>query len=277
MNKPRRRLLYSYLVALVALTAACVGNDPLSAPLTAGDTTEDPLALTFDALSSQSAASGDRLRSEGFAYAAIAVRRGVQPTPIDVITPTGTEVFDAFVGSLEWDLSISAQIRAPAHRSVVAWRRTNNGLTRILTLMTPLDSAQILNPVSLSISDAYTAFFAGASALYQETTAPITASGQLNSASGPDLFWAGVRGYVKVREVSTGGVCPSRANDQVKGVTCQLARFAVKFDVAFKPLVRPLNVQSAAAERSLSAAEQTVNGVRMRMSCAVVESRNGCA
>ena len=278
MKSPHRHFLYSYLVVLVALAAACVDNDPLAAPLTAGDTTEDPLALTFDALSSQSAASGDRLRSEGFAYAAIAVRRGVLPTPIDVKTPNGTEIFDAFVGSLEWDLSISAQIRAPAHRSVVAWRRTNNGVTRILTLMTPVDSAQILNPLSLSISDTYASFFAGASALYQETTAPITASGQLNSAAGPDLFWAGVRGYVKVREVSTGAECPSRANSQVKGVTCQLARYAVQFDVGFKPLAsRPLNVQSAAAERSLSAAEQTVNGVRMRMSCAVVESRNGCA
>ena len=143
--------------------------------------------------------------------------------------------------------------------------------------MTPVDSAQILNPLSLSISDAYASFFAGASALYQETTAAITASGQINSASGPDTFWAGVGGYVKVHEVSTGAACPSRTNDQVKGVTCQLARYAVKFSVAFKPLAsRPLNVQSAAAERSLSAAEQTVNGVRLRMSCAVVESRNGC-
>jgi hypothetical protein len=273
-----RRLSFISLCALVVFATACVdGSDLTSAPGFQEDTTEDPLALTFDALSSQSAASGDRSRSEGFAYAAIAVRRGVQPSVLHVNTGNGVEAFDAFVGSLEWEPSVSVQIRAPTHRSLIAWRRTNNGLTRILTLMTPIDSALVLNPLSLSSSD-YASFFAGASAQYQETTAALTASGQLNSASAPDAFWAGVRGFVKIREVSTGAACPTRTNDQLKGVTCQQARYAVKFDVALKPLAsRPLNLQAGSAERSLSATEQAVNGVRLRLSCAVVASRSGCS
>lgn len=278
MTRMHSRLSFISVLTLAALTAACVdGGDLTSAPQTE-DTTEDPLALTFDALSGQSAASGDRSRSEGFAYAAIAVRRGVQPSRLDVTTDNGVEIFDAFVSALEWDPKVSLQLRAPAHRTVIAWRRTNNGLTRILTLTTPIDSAAILNPSSLSFNDVYAAFFAGASAQYQETTAPLTATGQMNAASAPDAFWAGIRGFVKVREISVGPDCQPRTNDQVKGVTCEQGRYAVKFDVALKRLAsRPVNVQTGSAERHMSAAEQLVNGVRLRLSCAVVASRSGCS
>ena len=58
------------LIAVVALAAACVDSAPSTAPSTF-DETEDPLALTFDALSAQSDSSGDRARSEGFASAAL--------------------------------------------------------------------------------------------------------------------------------------------------------------------------------------------------------------
>jgi len=263
------------LALAVALTAACVDGTPASAPSTF-DQTEDPLALTFDALSAQSEASGDRARSEGFAYAAIAVRRGIVPSRIDIINNGTQEAFDGFVSALEWDPTITDQLRAPNHRNMIAWRRTNDGVTRILSLTTPLDSAPILHPLSLSATSPYAAFFAAATAQYQETTAALSATGQSN-ATKPDLFWGGVGGYVKIREVSRGASCFSPANDRVSGVTCQAARYAVQFDVDMHLLTkRPITVDLASARRTMAAREQTVNGVRLGLSCARVASTRGC-
>lgn len=241
------------------------------------DQTEDPLALTFDALSAQSSASGDRARSEGFAYAAIAVRRGIVPSRIDIVNGGNAEVFDGFVSAVEWDPAVSDQLRAPAHRTLIAWRRTGDGLTRILTLTTPIDSAPVLNPLSMSPTAPFAAFFAGATAQYQETTAALTVTGQVNAAAG-DAFWAAVTGYVKVRELSAGAACAPRTNDRVSGVTCQTARYQVQFDLGMHRLTkRPVTVDAASIRRTMSAREQQVNGVKLRLTCAVVQSTRGCA
>lgn len=263
------------LVAVVALATACVDSAPSTAPSTF-DETEDPLALTFDALAAQSDSSGDRARSEGFAYAAIAVRRGVAPSRIDIVNNGTLESFDGFVSALEWDPAISEQFRAPNHRSLIAWRRTNDGVTRILSLTTPLDSAAILNPLSLSATSPYAAFFAAATAQYQETTAALTVTGQFN-ATKPDLFWSGVEGFVKIRELSRGGQCLAPTNKVLTGVTCQVARYQVQFDIGMHLLSRrPITVDLASPRRSMDAREQTVNGVRLGLTCARVGSRSGC-
>lgn len=263
------------LIAVVALAAACVDSAPSTAPSTF-DETEDPLALTFDALSAQSDSSGDRARSEGFAYAAIAVRRGIVPSRIDIVNNGTLEAFDGFVSALEWDASIAEQFRAPNHRGLIAWRRTNDGVTRILSLTTPLDSAPILSPLSLSATSPYAAFFAAATAQYQETTAAVTVTGQLN-ATKPDLFWGGVEGFVKIREVSRGGQCFAPTNKELTGVSCQVARYVVQFDVGLHLLTkRPITVDLASPRRGMTASEQTVNGVRLGLSCARVASRSGC-
>jgi hypothetical protein len=270
-----RSLYRASLAVAVAFAAACVDSAPATAP-NPFDATEDPLALTFDALSAQSDSSGDRARSEGFAYAAIAVRRGIVPSRIDISNKGTVEAFDGFVSALEWDPTIADQLRAPNHRSMIAWRRTNDGLTRILSLTTPIDSAPILNPLSLSATSPYAAFFAAATAQYQETTAPVTVTGQSN-ATKPDLFWGGVAGYVKIQEVSRGGQCFAATNKQLQGVTCQVARYSVQFDVGLHLLAkRPITVDMASALRNMSAREQTVNGVRLGLSCARVESTSGC-
>lgn len=263
------------LAAVVAFAAACVDSAPSTAPTTF-DRTDDPLARTFDALAAQSDSSGDRARSEGFVYAAIAVRRGIVPSLIDVNNNGTVEVFDGFVSALEWDPTISDQLRAPNHRSLIAWRRTNNGVTRILSLTTPLDSAPILNPLSLSSTSPYAAFFAAATAQYQETTASLTVTGQSN-ATKPDLFWGGVAGFVKIREVSRGGQCFAATSTSLAGVSCQVARYSVQFDVGLHLLSkRPITVDMNSPRRNMSAREQTVNGVRLGLTCARVESTRGC-
>ncbi len=272
----RFRRLYSLLtVAALALgAAACVGGADVSlAAPEAADPTDDPLALTFDALSQQAEASGDRSHSEGFAHAAISVRRGVEPSRLDVSTSEGVEAFDAFVTALDWESFVSQDLRAPSHRMVIAWRRGNNGLTRIITLMTPVDSALIYDPSSVSLASSYASFFAGASAQYQEIYIPTNTA----QVATQESFWAGIRGFVKIRELSSSGSCVERNSNVIRNISCQKARYAVKFDVVLKRLKsRPVNVDDTSPERKLSAAEQSINGLKLKLSCASAGPRQGC-
>jgi hypothetical protein len=267
-----RRGLAAALTVLAL--AACVDSpDSLAATADAGD----PLALTFDELARQAAASGDMNRAEGFTYAAIAARNGIAPTRLEVRNGTVTEVYEAFVSAIAWQLPLTSSYYVPPHRTITAWRRTPDAVTRILTLTTPLDSTQVINPLSLSATGPVAAAFAGASALYHETST--IANNSSSPAKAPDVFWMATTGWVQIRETLTGTACPRPASaNRITGVSCQQARFAVRFDVTMLPVVtRPYNLRLAGETRRFQAVnEQSLSGYKLTFSCAVVNSNTGC-
>lgn len=261
-------------IALTVLAlGACVDSpDSLAATADSGD----PLALTFDELARQAAASGDVNRAEGFTYAAIAARNGVAPTRLDVRNGTVLETYEAFVSAISWQLPVTTSIRVPAHRTITAWRRPSDGVTRILSLTTPSDSAQVIHPLSLNPGGPIAAAFAGASALYHETS---TIGSNSNTAPAPDVFWMATTGWVQVRETLTGAACPRpESANRISGVSCQQARFAVRFDVTMLPVVqRPYNVRlTGETRRFVTPTEQSLSGYKLTFSCATVNAFTGC-
>lgn len=261
------------VAAILLLGVACVDSPTgASAP---DATTSDPLALTFDQLAGQAATSGDVARAEGFTFAAIAVRFGVTPTLVNVRVNQVTEVYEAFVNSVNWNLGAQVVSRLPAHRTITAWRRTSDGVTRILSLTTPSDSAPVLHPLSLGPGVA--APFAGASALYQETS---RTSFGTSTANAPlvDEFWIATLGYVKVREGVLGNACPvDPARSGLRGVTCRQGRYTVGFDVQVQRLAsRPYGLAPTSVARRYTSAEQQVAGYRLTFSCNTVSASRGC-
>ena len=97
------------VVALTVLALGACVDSPAS--LAAEADAGDPLALTFDELARQAAASGDMNRAEGFTYAAISARNGVAPTRLDVINGTALETYEAFVSAISWQLPAASTIR----------------------------------------------------------------------------------------------------------------------------------------------------------------------
>lgn len=272
MIRTHRKGLAAALTVL-ALGACVDSPDSLAATSESGD----PLALTFDELARQAAASGDLNRAEGFTYAAISARNGIAPTRLEVRIGTIVEVYEAFVSAISWQVPGAAAIRVPAHRTITAWRRTPDAVTRILTLTTPSDSAPVLNPLSLSAAGPIAAAFAGASALYQETSTLASNSNTLSRA--PDAFWMATTGWVQIRETLTGAACPRPASaNKINGVSCQQARFAVRFDVTMLPvLTRPYNLRLAGETRRFQALnEQSLSGYKLTFACATVNSFTGC-
>ena len=271
MIRTHRRGLAVALTVLVL--GACVDSP---ASLAAEADPGDPLALTFDELARQAAASGDMNRAEGFTYAAISARNGVAPTRLDVINGTALETYEAFVSAVAWQLPATSSIRVPAHRTITAWRRPADGVTRILTLTTPADSARVIHPISLDAGGPIAAAFAGASALYHETSSIGT---NANRAPAPDVFWMATTGFVQIRETLTGAACPRPASaNNISGVSCQQARFAVRFDVSMVPVVqRPYNLRlTGETRRFLTPTEQSLSGYKLTFSCATVNSNTGC-
>lgn len=259
------RLLFIGLLALGS-GIACVDSP---ASLAAAQDRGDPLALSFEELARQAELSGDAARAQGFTHAAIAVRTGVAPSRLDLRIGNATESYEAFV----------SQTRYPgmgelSYRTLTAWRRGGDGITRILSLTAPRDSAAVVHPLSMAGAGP----LAGASGLYQESTTISLGLGSANRVAA-DTFWVAVSGFVKVKETLTGSACPQPADGTVfNGVSCQQARYLVKLDVDMQLLVRrPADLATSAPPRHFwTAAEQVIGGYRLNFSCANVDSRRGC-
>lgn len=260
-------------VVLIAL-AACV-----DAPSSAGpDSSDDPLAQTFDALARQSETNGDLARSDGFSQAAISVRSGVTPTRIEVRNGNTNEAFDAFATSVDWEAGVPAPTRPPARRNLVAWRRALDGTMRVLTLVTPRDSAAVISPLSMVGTSSPATAFNGASAMYHE--------GIALTQGLPDLSatWYGTSGFVKVKTSSSAGACPPRTDRprQLEGVRCEVAKFAVRMNVSFQRITIRSGTATPAnppvLPRTLAIpGEAQVNGLELRFACADPSSMGGCA
>jgi hypothetical protein len=102
----------------------------------------------------------------------------------------------------------------------------------------------------------------------------------------PDLSatWFGTAGWVKIKESASMGACPVRSDrgNAPGGVTCESARFGVRFDATFQRItVRPggaVAVSPPVSPRTISArTELQVNGLRLKFNCAVPSSATGCS
>lgn len=254
---------------LLAAAAACVDAPGTTAP----EGQPEPLAETFDALSRVAAEGGDLARSEGFAYAALAVRGGVTPSRLEVQSGNATEVYDAFVSAAQWESSIAAAMRPPTRRSLVAWRRTQDGLTRVLSMHAPSDSALVLSPLSLGLGMSTNAVFAGASAMQNE--------GRDTPQGKPDLSaaWYATGGWVKLKEVAVLGKCPvvQVAGKRLGIARCEQARYLVRFTLAMQHLAgRPPQVIGNAQRSVSSIGEPVVNGLKLSFACLAPSSMHGC-
>lgn len=263
------------LAVLVVLTlGGCVDAPSAAGPSNA----DDPLAQTFDALARQSAANGDLARSDGFSHAAISVRSGVTPTRIEMRNGSVNEAFDAFATSVDWELGVPAPTRPPARRYMVAWRRALDGTLRVVTLSTPRDSATVISPLSLGATSSPAAAFSGASAMYHEGIALTQGTPDLSAT------WFGTSGYVQVKTSTSSGACPPRTDrsGELNGVKCEVARFAVRFDVTFQRITIRAGGASVASPplppRSLAMPPETqVNGLGLRFACVAPSSEVGCS
>ena len=250
------------VAAAMLLFAACVGSP--SEPLAAGD--RSPLASSFEALS-QEMAVHDVERSEELRWAALAVRSGVAPSPLEVTNNGVPEVYDAFVHAVRW-VSTSESLRPGAHRNLVAWRRSGPVL-QVLLVSQAADSAPVLHPYSMRPSSpggSLASPIAGAKAAYLE-----------RSAQG-GFTWLGFGGTAKVAEESTQGACgDANATDRPTGVACQLARFGVTLSIEFAraPTRDSRDVTTDAPTRWIHAPEQTVGGAKLVFSCET-PTADGC-
>jgi hypothetical protein len=250
---------------LLAL-AACV-----DAPTQAAQELASPnqLAVDFDLLSQEQEAAGDTERGEELRWAALAVRLGVKPTVFTVSNDGVREEYNAFVHSARWVTATDA-LRPAAHRSLIAWRHTDQKLQVILVSLRS-DSAPVMHPYSLRL----------ATPGMEPTDSPILgARAAYFERSSAGSAWLGVGGWARVELESMGSTCvtPLASVDRPTGVGCQTARYEVDFDIDF---TRTTDYSSrvmavGAATRRIVAEESDVAGVLLTFSCSSPRSDRGC-
>jgi len=255
-----KNTISAFVVA--ASVAACVdAPSEALAPVAANN----PLASSFDLLADEQLMANDVERSEDFRWAALSLRAGVTPTSLEVNNNGTREVYDSFVHAVTW-ASLTQALRAPLHRSLVAWRRSGDVMQVLLVGMVT-DSAPVLNPLSLRpMASDPTASIVGAKAAYFER-------GPVNST------WLGVNGFATIAEHPQPSSCPPPPNAESRpdGVTCQLTRFGVKLNVTFARTGSrdSREVDALAPTRGVLAPAQTVAGVKLVFTCSMPLS-TGC-
>lgn len=272
--KPYRSALVMASVAWSVVASGCVDAPVATAvPSTASTGDDNPLALTFDALALSASQSGDLARSEGFALAALSVRSGVNPSTLQLrIAGNESETLDAFVTVAEFSAAIPSALRPPSRRTLVAWRRSGNGALRVVSLLSPSDSATVLSPLTPGLSLSSRAVYAGASAQFLDL-APSSAS-----TSAVSSTWFATNGWVKLRPSRSVGSCGKLAqNSKIGGVTCAGEEYAVDFSTAMERLTGSPLVAIAGGPILVAATkEQLIAGNRLTFSCASPSGTTGC-
>jgi len=260
-------------MAVLALTA-CVDAPHVTAPTSTTDPQGELLAETFDAMSRASAQAGDLARSDGFTHAALAIRGGVSPSRLEVQTGASSEAYDAFVSAATWDSILPSTMRPPARRTLIGWRRSDAGGTRIIAITAPSDSAPVMSPLSLGPGTSTTAVFAAGSAMQNEV------NGNSGGYSDFGTAWYGTNGWVKLQEVAVLGTCTdsARAISRLGMSQCEQARYLVRFELTMQRLSGrpPQPVPNTPPHTVSTVGEPVVNGIRIRFSCANPSGDHGC-
>lgn len=256
-----RLIVFGVLAGFLANGCVDSPSEPALAPM------ENTLAVNFDALADEQSAAGDVERSEELHWAALALRLGVRPTVFNVTNGGENEEYSAFVHTARWARATDA-MRPAAHRSLVAWRRTDE-LLQVILLSMRSDSATVLHPYSLRLSGP------------EEDSPVLGVRAGYFERSPQGSAWLGVAGWARMIPTSAAGACTppvTQSADAPEGVNCELARHAVKFDIEF---ARTQSYSSrvmapTSATRRITAADQPVAGVVLTFHCAQPSSDRGC-
>jgi hypothetical protein len=240
------------------LLVACVDT-----PQEPSSLADSPLASTFDALSREANANGDAARGNEFAWAAIALAAGMTPSQLVVANNGRREVYEAFVHATT--ISAAGVNDGLTTRSLIAWRKPANVL-QVIMMSAPDNTNNVLHPASAGPISQTGAPFRGAHAAYYE-----------RSDNSTTHTWIGVSGGVKLTDIGLGTQSCESALPVSSGVACARARFLTAFDVRLARLAPGARTPDAATERSLRAAEQPINGLKLSVRCVTpsLESR-GC-
>lgn len=134
-----RTLMAAGTVALVAVMAGC-STDSGSSP-----TDQDQeLAVAFDGMSRDANVAGDADAGLAFSGAAMAVRLGLRPTPIDVMVNGESRRYLAFVHVL----GSTRALPVAALRTVVAYRGEDQRPTEVLYVAAGSDSVGLDHPMA---------------------------------------------------------------------------------------------------------------------------------
>ncbi len=134
-----RTLMAAGTVALVAVMAGC-STDSGSSP-----TDQDQeLAVAFDGMSRDANVAGDADAGLAFSGAAMAVRLGLRPTPIDVMVNGESRRYLAFVHVL----GSTRALPVAALRTVVAYRGEDQRPTEVLYVAAGSDSVGLAHPMA---------------------------------------------------------------------------------------------------------------------------------
>jgi hypothetical protein len=165
-------------------------------------------------------------------------------------------------------------MRPPARRTLVGWRKTNDGATRILMLTAPGDSSAIVSPIVLGPGSSTVAVFNAASAMQNEGKDAPSGKPELSSA------WYGSAGWVRLKEVATIGACPDSSKvARTLGISrCDEMRYLVRFDLSMQRMSGrpPQLVPGSPTRRVFNIGEPVVNGIKSRFACMAPSSERGC-
>ena len=246
------------LLAGVLFLSACV-----DAPQEPSANADSPLASTFDALAKDANSNGDNARGTEFGWAAVAIAAGMTPSQLVVTNNGRRETYDAFVHATT--ISAANVTDGLTTRTLIAWRKVTNAL-QVIMLSAPDNVSNVLHPASMGPIGSTGAPFRGAHAAYYERGDNTTTN-----------TWIGVGGTVKLTDVNIGTQPCESALPVASGVSCSRARFSVSFDVRLGMLPAGTRVPNSVADRTLRAADQQINGLKLAVRCIAPSLRDkGC-
>lgn len=224
----------TYWARLTLATAALAGlaacADSPNAPSAA--TQNLAVAASFDALAQQEALAGAFDRSDDWRWVARAIRQGVEPSRVEIMTYGKMEEYKAFVRAIEAPAIQTGPKRDPGH-TMLAWQR--NGLEpfvdHAVRLWSPGDNGRIVPRTGAG----------GGELPYGAHVDYLERGGQLSP-------WMGFQGIAQVEEKWAGGSCtidrPPALERLPDGVVCQKAHFIVRFEASFQPMHDEVGPQS---------------------------------
>jgi hypothetical protein len=223
------RLMRASAPLFVASLVAC--GDASTEPVVSFDVPDVALAAELENVSQDARSAGDHDREAAFAYAADAVRLGIQPSTLIVSNDGQEQRFHAFVHAVDQVRRTDAD--RVGRRTLTGWRRTELG-TQLIYIGSPAAKAQ----VTPGMTDAAAWYFDPRS----------------------DTRWAGVSGAVTIAELESGGSCgPVSRTSRPSTTKCTKAIFEVAFDIRFEQG----GTDRSPNMKGISADNQRVNGAKL--------------
>ena len=226
------RLMRASAPMLVATLVACA--DSPTEPNPAIEGLDVALAAELETVAQDARAAGDTEREAAFAYAADAVRLGIQPSTLVVNNDGAEQRFHAYVTAV--DQRERTEADRVGRRTLTGWRRTDLG-------------AQLIYIGSPAAKATVTPAGDDAAAWYYDPRS--------------ETRWAGVSGSVTIAELESGGACGKVSRTSRAATSCTKAVFEVGFEVRFEQGGTDRPSAPAPNMKGISAANQRINGVKM--------------